>query len=228
MRIARVFPRRTSMTPTDDLAFVDCPPPLLALPEIDEVHVSVAFSWDMQKAEQLAEAMVHLNEDRKSMTDRGVKDAIALVREDKRMIPSADGLKTIDVGDDKVIVLYMPDIHESVAGLVAGKVKEAFYRPTLVFTDAENGQGLKGSGRSIESYNMYEELSKHRDLFVHMGGHPMAAGFSMTADKLEPLREALNETCTLTDEALTEKKYIDASIPISMITEDLYDDLKRL
>lgn len=190
--------------------------------------VELLLTKNPRRAKKLAEAMVHLNEDRKSMTDRGVKDAIALVREDKRRIPSEDGLKTVDVGDDKVIVLYMPDIHESVAGLVAGKVKEAFYKPVLVFTDAENGQGLKGSGRSIESYNMYEELSKHRDLFVHMGGHPMAAGFSITADKLEPLREALNETCTLTDEGLTEKKYIDASIPLSMITEDLYDDLKRL
>lgn len=190
--------------------------------------VELLLTKDAVRAEKLAGKMVALNEERKTITDKGVKDAMALVSGNKRIVPSADGLKTIDVGDDKVILLYLPDIHESVAGLVAGKIKEAFYRPTLVFTDAENRNGLKGSGRSIESYNMYEELSKHRDLFVHMGGHPMAAGFSITADKFELLRKALNESCNLTDEALTEKKYIDASIPLSMITEALYDELKRL
>ena len=184
---------------------------------------------DAEQAKTMAERMVALNEERKKMTDEGVVQAINLVHENKRIIPAGDGLETIDVGDDKVIVLYMPQIHESVAGLIASKVKDAFYRPTLVFTDAENGIGLKGSGRSIESYNMFEELSVYREtLFERLGGHPMAAGFTILPDNLERLRIALNESCKLTDEDIVEKIYIDASIPLNQITEDLYYDLKRL
>lgn len=190
--------------------------------------VELLLAEDPARAEQMAGAMAVLNEERKVITDRGVREGIALVQENKRIVPAQDGLKTIHVGDDKVIVLYLPEIHESVAGLVAGKVKEAFYRPTLVLTDAENDRGLKGSGRSIEGYNMFEELSKHRELFVHMGGHPMAAGFSVAPENLEPLRQVLNDTNTLTEDVLTEKKYIDASIPVSMITSELYDELKQL
>ena len=127
-----------------------------------------------------------------------------------------------------MIVLYLPDIHESVAGLVASKVKDAFYRPTLIFTDAEGKPGiLKGSGRSIEGYDMFLELSKERSLFEKMGGHPMAAGFSIKAENLEPLREALNANETLTEADLTETLYVDVSLPPRDLTLDLYRELAR-
>ena len=136
--------------------------------------VELLLTDDPARAESLAQDMAKLNELRKEMTDRGVRAATDWVRKDIRMIPTEDGVKEKKIGDDKVIVLYMPGIHESIAGLIASKLKEAFYRPTLVFTDAENGQGLKGSGRSIETYNMFDKLCEHKELFVKVGGHPMA------------------------------------------------------
>lgn len=122
----------------------------------------------------------------------------------------------------------MPGIHESIAGLIASKLKEAFYRPTLVFTDAENGHGLKGSGRSIETYNMFDKLCEHKELFVKVGGHPMAAGFTITREALEPLREALNRDCNLTDADLVEKLYVDESCAIKQLTLPLYEELAKL
>ena len=183
---------------------------------------------DPARAESLAQDMAKLNELRKEMTDRGVRAATDWVRKDIRMIPTEDGVKEKKIGDDKVIVLYMPGIHESIAGLIASKLKEAFYRPTLVFTDAENGHGLKGSGRSIETYNMFDKLCEHKDLFVKVGGHPMAAGFTITREALEPLREALNRDCNLTDADLVEKLYVDESCAIKQLTLPLYEELAKL
>ena len=190
--------------------------------------VELLLTEDEVLAAKLAQQMVQLNEERKDMTNRGVKEGLNLVRENQRIVPSESGIEYIGVGDDKVIVLYLPQIHESVAGLVASKVKDAFYRPTLVFTDAENANALKGSGRSIEAYNMYEELSKHRELFVHFGGHAMAAGFTIQRENFELLRQTLNTSHTLTKQDLIEVKYVDASIAVSMITESLYEELKLL
>ena len=147
---------------------------------------------------------------------------------EKNVSLTEDGVKEKKIGDDKVIVLYMPGIHESIAGLIASKLKEAFYRPTLVFADAENGQGLKGSGRSIETYNMFDKLCEHKDLFVKVGGHPMAAGFTITREALEPLREALNRDCNLTDADLVEKLYVDESCAIKQLTLPLYEELAKL
>lgn len=190
--------------------------------------VEMLLTDDPARAESLAQDMAKLNELRKEMTDRGVRAATDWVRKDIRMIPTEDGVKEKKIGDDKVIVLYMPGIHESIAGLIASKLKEAFYRPTLVFTDAENGQGLKGSGRSIETYNMFDKLCEHKDLFVKVGGHPMAAGFTITHEALEPLREALNQDCNLTDEDLVEKLYVDESCAIKQLTLPLYEELAKL
>ena len=190
--------------------------------------VELLLTDDPAQAESLAQDMAKLNELRKEMTDRGVRTATDWVRKDIRMIPTEDGVKEKKIGDDKVIVLYMPGIHESIAGLIASKLKEAFYRPTLVFTDAENGQGLKGSGRSIETYNMFDKLCEHKELFVKVGGHPMAAGFTITREALEPLREALNQDCNLTDEDLVEKLYVDESCAIKQLTLPLYEELAKL
>lgn len=190
--------------------------------------VELLLTDDPARAESLAQDMAKLNELRKEMTDRGVRAATDWVRKDIRMIPTEDGVKEKKIGDDKVIVLYMPGIHESIAGLIASKLKEAFYRPTLVFTDAENGQGLKGSGRSIETYNMFDKLCEHKELFVKVGGHPMAAGFTITREALEPLREALNRDCNLTDADLVEKLYVDESCAIKQLTLPLYEELAKL
>lgn len=190
--------------------------------------VELLLTDDPARAESLAQDMAKLNELRKEMTDRGVRAATDWVRKDIRMIPTEDGVKEKKIGDDKVIVLYMPGIHESIAGLIASKLKEAFYRPTLVFTDAENGQGLKGSGRSIETYNMFDKLCEHKELFVKVGGHPMAAGFTITREALESLREALNRDCNLTDADLVEKLYVDESCAIKQLTLPLYEELAKL
>lgn len=190
--------------------------------------VELLLTDDPVRAESLAQDMAKLNELRKEMTDRGVRAATDWVRKDIRMIPTEDGVKEKKIGDDKVIVLYMPGIHESIAGLIASKLKEAFYRPTLVFTDAENGHGLKGSGRSIETYNMFDKLCEHKELFVKVGGHPMAAGFTITREALEPLREALNRDCNLTDADLVEKLYVDESCAIKQLTLPLYEELAKL
>ena len=190
--------------------------------------VELLLTDDPARAESLAQDMAKLNELRKEMTDRGVRAATDWVRKDIRMIPTEDGVKEKKIGDDKVIVLYMPGIHESIAGLIASKLKEAFYRPTLVFTDAENGHGLKGSGRSIETYNMFDKLCEHKELFVKVGGHPMAAGFTITREALEPLREALNRDCNLTDADLVEKLYVDESCAIKQLTLPLYEELAKL
>ena len=190
--------------------------------------VELLLTDDPARAESLAQDMAKLNELRKEMTDRGVRAVTDWVRKDIRMIPTEDGVKEKKIGDDKVIVLYMPGIHESIAGLIASKLKEAFYRPTLVFTDAENGHGLKGSGRSIETYNMFDKLCEHKELFVKVGGHPMAAGFTITREALEPLREALNRDCNLTDADLVEKLYVDESCAIKQLTLPLYEELAKL
>ena len=190
--------------------------------------VELLLTDDPARAESLAQDMAKLNELRKEMTDRGVRAATDWVRKDIRMIPTEDGVKEKKIGDDKVIVLYMLGIHESIAGLIASKLKEAFYRPTLVFTDAENGHGLKGSGRSIETYNMFDKLCEHKELFVKVGGHPMAAGFTITREALEPLREALNRDCNLTDADLVEKLYVDESCAIKQLTLPLYEELAKL
>lgn len=190
--------------------------------------VRLLLTHDSSEAERLAVRMAKLNEERKAMTDRAVRLARELVCSNERILPTAGGVKRQSVGDDTVLVLYIPEIHESIAGLVASKIKEAFYRPTLVFTDAENGMGLKGSGRSIEAYNMFAALSKHRELFVKVGGHPMAAGFTILPENLEALRKALNETAALTTADLTEKLYVDAACPIENLTLELYEELKKL
>lgn len=180
------------------------------------------------RAQSLAQDMAQLNTVRKEMTDRGVIKATDWVRRDIRLIPTDDGTREIQVGDDKVLVVYMPGIHESIAGLVASKLKESFYRPALVFTDAENGQDLKGSGRSIEAYNMFDKLCEHKDLFVKVGGHPMAAGFTMKRKNFDALREALNRDCGLTDEDLVEKMYVDESCALRQLTLPLYNELAKL
>ena len=167
----------------------------------------------VREADVLAGDLKALNESRRDMTDRVVDEAMAKVEQ-------------TDIRDDKVLVIYLPDCHESLAGLAAGRVRENYYRPVFVLTDAEDG--VKGSGRSIESYSMYEELTKCSDLLTKFGGHPMAAGLSLDKKNIDEFRRRLNEKCTLTEEELTEKVVIDMELPFSCITEPFVEELALL
>ena len=166
-----------------------------------------------READMLAGDLKALNESRRDMTDRVVDEAMAKVEQ-------------TDIRGDKVLVIYLPDCHESLAGLVAGRVRENYYRPVFVLTDSEDG--VKGSGRSIESYSMYEELTGCGDLLTKFGGHPMAAGLSIDKENVEKFKRRLNDQCTLSEEELTEKVVIDMELPFAAITEQFIEELEYL
>lgn len=161
-----------------------------------------------------AERLKTLNDERKEMTQTGVAAAIEQV-------------ETTTLADDRVLVIYLPNTHESLAGIIAGRIRERYYRPTLIVTDSEGGM-LKGSARSIEAYNMHDALTECKDLLTAFGGHPMAAGFSLPAKNLEYFRHKLNVLCELTEEDLTPKLYIDVPMPIDYIHFGLIEQLEQL
>ena len=125
-----------------------------------------------------------------------------------------------------VLVLYLPDCHESLAGIIAGRVREAFGKPVFVLTDSE--EGVKGSGRSVEAYSMYEEMSKCKDLFSKYGGHKMAAGLSLPREHVLPFMERIEESCRLTPDELTEKVHIDMQMPFGYVNEGLLTQFSLL
>lgn len=168
---------------------------------------------NQREAIAIADELVVLNEERKAMTLRGVEEA-------KRMCEE-EGAK-----EDSVIVLYLPDVHESVAGIIAGRIREYLHKPAFILTDA--AEGIKGSGRSITAYSMYEELCKCQDLLTKFGGHPMAAGLSLKKENVEPLRRRLNEQCTLKSEDFEPKIYIDVPMPMDYVTKELVLELQLL
>ena len=153
-----------------------------------------------KEADILAGDLKALNDSRKEMTDIAVEQARQIV-------------DTTKAGKDRVLVLYLPGCHESLAGIVAGRIRERYYRPAIILTDAE--EGIKGSGRSIEAYNMYEELSRCRDLLTKFGGHKLAAGMSLAKENIEELRRTLNDNCRLEPKRHGSKKVvIDMELPI--------------
>ena len=154
-----------------------------------------------------------LNDSRKEMTEHYVKQAVTQVEE--------EGLEK-----DRVLVIFLPDCHESLAGIIAGRVREKYYKPVFVLTRA--GDGVKGSGRSIETYHMFEEMTKIRDIFTRYGGHKMAAGLSLHSGDVEKFRRRINEVCTLTPQDLEERIHIDVPMPVSYVTRSLVDELDRL
>lgn len=162
------------------------------------------------EAMTLATELRSLNETRKDMTVEYVDKAVKIVEEGTSI-------------KDKVLVIYLPDCHESIAGIIAGRIREKYHRPVLILTDSMDC--IKGSGRSIEKYNMIEELSKHRELMVKVGGHPMAAGLSLLPENIEPLRKALNDNPPLTEEMLIPKVTIDILLPLGYLSEDLINEL---
>lgn len=168
---------------------------------------------DRLEAEELAGDLKALNDSRKALTVKGTEEAV-------RQIEGTE-LKA-----DRVLVVYLPECHESLAGIIAGRIRERYYRPCFVLTDGEDG--VKGSGRSIEGYHMFEEMTKVRELFTRYGGHPMAAGLSMESENIEELRRRLNGNCTLTEEELTPGVAYDAVLPIEYAGEQLIEELRLL
>lgn len=165
------------------------------------------------EAVHLAKELVKLNAERKDMTMKGVEDAIEII----------EGTEIIN---DKVLVVYLPHIHESLAGIIAGRIRERYNAPTLILTNGE--EFAKGSGRSIEEYNMFEKLLECKELLEKFGGHPMAAGLSIKEENIDKLREKLNENSMLKDEDLIKKIKIDCVLPLDQINFRVIEDLEKL
>ena len=166
-----------------------------------------------KEADILAGDLKALNDSRKDMTEEAVKQA-------------EEQVETTTISGDNVLVIYLPDCHESLAGIVAGRIRENYYKPVFVLTDAE--EGVKGSGRSIDGYHMYEELNKCKELLIKFGGHRLAAGLSLPKENVGKFREMLNKNCTLTEEEMKEKVTIDMEMPFGCVTEGLVKELELL
>ncbi len=176
------------------------------------MSLQLLLEEDEKKANELSEELIELNEERKLMTDEGVEQAIGV----------AEG----SMKDDKVLVIYVPKIHESVAGIVAGRIREKYSKPTIVLCDGD--ECVKGSGRSIEKYNMYEALHDNKELFIKFGGHPMAAGMSLDEGNVDALRRQLNEACELSEEDFADTRMIDMTMNPGNITIDKVKELELL
>ncbi len=175
--------------------------------------LSLLNTSDYDQALVQAAELKGLNDERKALTEEGVEDAVEQIEEGP-------------LKKDRVLVVYLPDCHESLAGIIAGRLRERYYRPVFVLTKGEDA--VKGSGRSIETYSMFEEMSRCRELFLKYGGHPMAAGLSIPEERVEEFRRRLNDACTLTEEQLTEVIHIDMALPFSHVSERLTEELSLL
>ena len=175
--------------------------------------LELLLSDDVNKAKQLAEKLNELNKERQDLTKEGVDKAISIIEEN-------------NMQEDKVLVVYLDDIHESIAGIIAGRIREKYNLPTIILTKAHDG--AKGSGRSIEEYNMFEELLKCKELLGKFGGHPMAAGMSIPTENIDAFRERLNDLHTLTDEDVLVKVPIDLALSLNKINYRLIDEISRL
>lgn len=175
--------------------------------------LELLLSTDTKEASILAEDLKALNDSRKDMTAKGVDEAMELIEH-------------TELKNHRVLVVYLPQCHESLAGIIAGRIREKYTRPVFVLTKGE--EGIKGSGRSIEAYHMFQELVKCRELLTKFGGHPMAAGLSMKEENIELFRKQLNENCTLTSEDMIEKIVIDVPMPMSYVTIPLIRQLGQL
>lgn len=177
-----------------------------------KLALNLLLCQDEQQAERMAIELKELNETRKSLTARGVEEALAQVEAFYQQ--------------DKVLVVFLPDCHESLAGIIAGRVREACHKPAIVLTRGE--AGVKGSGRSIEAYSMFHELTKAADLLTKFGGHPMAAGLSLKEEDVDAFRIRLNELAELTEEDFVPRIWIDVPMPLNYISEPLVEELSRL
>lgn len=168
---------------------------------------------DMEKCRTMAKELIALNTERKEMTRMGEEEAKYY-------------LETTGHVHDKVLIAFLPDCHESIAGIIAGRIREYYNKPVFVLTKTRDG--VKGSGRSIENYHMYNEMTAVQECFDKYGGHPMAAGLSMQEDRIEELREKLNQNTALTEKDFIKKVHIDVALPVSYLTEPFIRELSRL
>lgn len=168
---------------------------------------------DTESAVRIAGDLKAMNDSRKELTQKGVEEAVRLIEESKLF-------------HDKVLVVYLPEVHESLAGIIAGRIREKYGKPTFVLTNAEDG--VKGSGRSIEAFHMYDEMTKCKELFTKYGGHKLAAGLSLPKENVEPFRKKLNNNCTLTDADFEERVLIDVPMPMDYASFQLVEELALL
>lgn len=175
--------------------------------------LSLFISESPEEAAEVADELVILNEERKEMTRQGVEEAKQLVEE--------GGYE-----NDPVLILYLPNVHESIAGIIAGRIREYYYRPTFILTKAEDG--VKGSGRSTEEYSMYEQMCKCSDLLTKFGGHPMAAGLSLPEENVEAFRKQMNENCPFRAEEIVQTIHIDVPMPVDYVTNALVEEFSIL
>ena len=171
---------------------------------------------DRAIAAPIAQELRDLNESRKEMTKEGVEEAVELAQKQLEQTGKLDS----------VLVIYLPELHESLAGIVAGRIREKYTRPVFVLTDGQ--EEVKGSGRSIAGYDMYGEMTRCGDLFLKYGGHKMAAGLSIPREKVEEFRERMNRNCLLTEAELIDKVYIDAAMPFAYADEQLVGEFEKL
>lgn len=175
--------------------------------------LKLMMAEDEGEAVTLAAELSDLNEERKELTLAGVEEAFRVILENH-------------LEKQKVMVVYLPNLHESLAGIVAGRIRERYNHPVFVMTDSE--EGVKGSGRSVETYSMYEELCRCQDLFAKFGGHPMAAGLSLPEENLEAFVKRINENASLTEEDFTFRIHIDVPMPLSYVTKELIREFSVL
>jgi len=181
--------------------------------ESASISVELLLCEDEDRAKELAKTLFDLNKKRQEMTTENVEEVIELIHNST-------------FKNDKVLVIYKDTIHESIAGIVAGRVREAFNVPTIILTKGK--ETPKGSARSIKEYNLFEELIKCKELLEKFGGHPMAAGLSIKEENIDKLRQKLNHICTLTDEDIIPKIRIDQRMPLSKINYEIINELEQL
>lgn len=180
-----------------------------------DIAVELFLTNDFERAEEYANKLHTLNEERKTMTKEGYDLVV----------------QQIELGeftDKKVLVVYEPSVHESIVGIIAGRIKDKYYKPTIVLTKSKNEDMAKGSGRSIKEYNMFEEISKCKDLLDRFGGHPMAAGLSLDISNIDGFSKMLNRQATLAEDDLLPKVYIDMHLPLEYISFSLVEELQVL
>lgn len=190
-------------------------PCLNATGRLDTAKQALGLLQSQTAAEAIVSAgeLLALNTSRKNLTQQGVEEAEQYLLEH-------------DMAQDRVLVIYLPDVHESLAGIIAGRVREHYNKPTFILTKGEDG--VKGSGRSIDSYHMYEAMTEVKELFTKYGGHKLAAGLSMKEENVEQLRRKLNENCRLTEDDFIPRVHIDVPMPLVYATEQLAEELSLL
>lgn len=180
-----------------------------------KMAIELLMEEDIDRIYELAKELVELNNERKNLTQDGLDKCLEIIEENKYF-------------EDDVIVVYEPSINESICGIVAGRIKEKYYRPTIILTDSNTESIAKGSGRSIESYNIYQEVLKYKENLESFGGHPMACGLSIKLDIIDDLRKFLNDNSSLTDSQKQKIINIDKAIDISKLSLEFAESLEKL